>query len=112
MRGSALPGNEAELCAGPRGAQGPLCTRISRVFPGKAGRAQSRQPVCPALLGTSHQLVAAAGSGHQGQTPLGPPQPPLAAATVWDCPASLQGQPVWASGLPLSVPAVSGGRFF
>lgn len=41
--------------------------------------AQLGWPVHPALVGVSHQLVAAAGSGHQGQTPLGPPQPPPAA---------------------------------
>lgn len=66
--------------------------------------AQPGRPVHPALVGASHQLVTAAGGGHQGQTPLGPPQPPPAMATVWNCPASLQGQRVWVSGLPFVCP--------
>lgn len=46
--------------------------------------------------------------GSVGQTPRGLPQLPPAVATVWNCPASLQDQPLWASGLPLSVPAACG----
>lgn len=68
--------------------------------------------MCPVLVTESHQLVATAGSGlHGPDSPRTAQPPPAVTATVCDCPASLQDQPLWASGLPLSPQCAEEGSF-
>lgn len=82
----------------------PLCARIPCVFPGRA--------VCPVGMASASSIGGCVPStgGCSRQWAPGPdslrtaPAPRRLRSTVWDCPASLQGQPVWASGLPFVCP--------
>lgn len=93
--GSAPPGNRATASPGPlRALKGPSVPGLSVTSQEEPGMP------CPWC---SPQLVATATVGTVARLPRECP-PLLAGATVWACPASLQGQPAWAPGLPGCVP--------